>query len=57
MQESICRQYEIILTDYKTKKEKLFAVIDKFNAKNINNGITKFNKGVDQFSKVIGSKP
>uniref|UniRef100_A0AAT9JA39 ORF27 n=1 Tax=Nitrosopumilaceae spindle-shaped virus TaxID=3065433 RepID=A0AAT9JA39_9VIRU len=37
------------------KKEKLFAVLDKFNAKNINKGIDKFNKGVDQFSKVVAS--
>ena len=54
-QEIMLKKYDIILTDYKTKKEKLFSIIDKFNAKNINSGITKFNKGMDQFSKVIGS--
>lgn len=55
MQEVLLKKYEIILTDYKTKKEKLFAVMDKFNAKNINAGIDKFNKGVDQFSEVLKS--
>lgn len=54
MQEILLKKYDVILLDYKTKKEKLFSVIDKFNAKNINTGITKFNKGMDQFSKVIG---
>lgn len=54
LQEILLKKYDVILTDYKTKKEKLFSVIDKFNAKNINAGIDKFNKGVDQFTKVIG---
>ncbi|HSA77202.1 MAG TPA: hypothetical protein VLE02_06640 [Nitrosarchaeum sp.] len=54
-QEILLQKYDVILTDYKTKKEKLFAVLDKFNAKNINKGIDKFNKGVDQFSKVVAS--
>ena len=54
-QEIMLKKYEIILTDYKTKKEKFFAVLDKVSAKNINNGITKFNKGMSQFSKVVGS--
>ena len=55
MQELLCIKYDIILTNYKTKKEKLFSIIDKFNVKNINTGIDKFNKGVNQFSKVIAS--
>lgn len=54
-QEILLKKYDVILTDYKTKKEKLFAVIDKFNAKNINAGITKFNKGMDAFSKTMGT--
>lgn len=54
MQEVLLKRYDVILTDYKTKKEKIFGIIDKFNAKNINKGIDKFNKGVDQFSKVMG---
>lgn len=54
-QEILLQKYDVILTDYKTKKEKLFGVLDKFNAKNINKGIDKFNKGMDQFSKVVAS--
>lgn len=55
MQEILCQKYDVRLTDHKTKKEKLFAVIDKFNAKNLNAGITKFNHGVDEFVKVTKS--
>ena len=55
MQELLCIKYDIILTNYKTKKEKIFAVIDKVNIQNLNKGIDKFNKGVNQFSKVIAS--
>jgi len=54
-QEILLQRYDVILTDYRTKKEKLFAILDKVNAKNINKGIDKFNKGMDQFSKVVGS--
>ena len=54
-QEIMLQKYDVVLTDYKTTKEKLFSIIDKFNAKNINSGIDKFNKGVNQFSKVIAS--
>lgn len=55
MQEKLCERYIVILTDYKTKKEKLFNLLDKFNAKNLNAGITKFNKGVNSFTKTIES--
>ena len=55
MQELLCIKYDIILTDYKTKKQKLFQIIDKVNIKNLNSGIDKFNKGINQFSKVIAS--
>lgn len=55
MQELLCLKYDIVLTDYKTRKEKLFQVIDKVNIKNLNKGIDKFNKGISQFSKVVAS--
>lgn len=54
-QEILCIKYDITLTDYKTKKEKIFSIIDKVNIKNLNNGIDKFNKGVNQFTKSIES--
>ena len=53
-QEILLQKYDVTLTDYKTKKEKLFQVIDKFSVDNLNKGIDKFNRGVEQFSKVIG---
>lgn len=55
IQEMMCIKYDIILLDHKTKKEKVFEIIDKVNIKNLNAGIDKFNKGVNQFSKVIAS--
>ena len=55
MQEVLLKKYEIILTDYQTKKEKIFAVMDKFNFENLNKGITKFNKGVDQIVKMTAA--
>lgn len=55
IQEMMCIKYDIILTDHKTKKEKVFDIIDKVNIKNLNAGIDKFNKGVSEFTKVIGS--
>ena len=55
MQEALLQKYDVVLTDHKTKKEKVFEIIDKVNIKNLNAGIDKFNKGVNQFSKVIAS--
>ena len=54
-QEILLQKYDVILLDYKTKKEKLFQVIDKFSVENLNKGIDKFNRGVDSFSKAIES--
>lgn len=55
MQEILLKRYDVILTDYKTKKEKLFVVLDKFNFENLNKGITKFNKGVDVIVKMTAA--
>ena len=30
MQEMLCKQYEIILTNYKTKREKIFSLLSNF---------------------------
>ena len=53
MQEILCKKYDIILTDYKTKKERIFQIIDKVSIKNLNHGIIRFNKGISQFNKMI----
>src|SRR3972149_9692962 len=52
-QDILCCRYDIILTDYKTRKEKIFSVMDKFSPKNIDKGIKVMNKGLSQFSKTI----
>ena len=51
MQEMLCKQYEIILTNYKTKREKIFSLLSKINLKNIDKGITQFNKVIQNFSE------
>ena len=55
MQEIILKRYDVILTDHKTKKEKLNDILDKFNIENLNKGITKFNKGVDVMVKMTAA--
>ena len=52
-QDILCCRYDIILTDYKTRKEKILNVMDKFSPKNIDKGIKIMNKGLSQFSKTI----
>ena len=48
MQELLCQKYDVILTDYKTKREKLFSALKKINLRN-------FDKGVSEFSKLVQS--
>jgi len=61
IQELMCKKYDIILTDYKTKRERVIIFLKKINMKNINKGIDAFNKAVqnfgssmDQLSKEFG---
>ena len=49
LQELMCKKYDIILTDYKTKREKITAILKKINTKNINKCINTFNKVVQDF--------
>ena len=58
IQEILCMRYIVFLTDYKQPKtnlQKVFQVIDKLNVKNLNKGITKFNSGMTEFSKVVAA--
>ena len=48
MQDMLCQKYDVILTDYKTKREKLFSALKKINLRN-------FDKGVSEFSKLVQS--
>ena len=49
MQEMLCQRYDVILTDYQTKREKIFSVLKKINLKNLDKGITGFSKLVQSF--------
>ncbi len=49
MQELMCKKYDIVLTDYKTKREQIIIFLKKINMKNINKGIDAFNKAVQAF--------
>ena len=49
MQEMLCQKYDVILTDYQTKREKIFSVLKKINLKNLDKGITGFSKLVQSF--------
>ena len=51
LQEVLCKKFDIILTDHKTKKEKIFSLLNNINFKNITMGIDTFNKSVDDFGK------
>ena len=55
MQEVICKKYDVILTDYKTRKEKIILLINKINMKNFNKGMDTFNKSLNKFSKTVDS--
>ena len=49
MQDMLCQKYDVILTDYKTKREKIFSILDAINLKNINRGMEIFNKSIQSF--------
>ena len=63
MQEMLCQRYDVILSDYQTKKQKTFSLLQKINLKNFNKGITGFSKlvqsfgnSMDQFTAEINDK-
>jgi hypothetical protein len=49
MQEMLCQRYDVILSDYQTKKQKTFSLLQKINLKNFEKGITVFSKLVQSF--------
>ena len=49
MQDMLCQKYDVILTDYKTKREKLFSALKKINLRNFDKGVTEFSKLVQSF--------
>jgi len=49
IQEVLCKKFDVILTDHKTKKENTIFFLNKINLKNINKGIEVFNKLIQDF--------
>ena len=49
MQELLCQKYDVVLTDYQTKKQKTFSLFQKINLKNFDKGITEFVKLLQSF--------
>ena len=49
IQEVLCKKFEIILTDHKTKRQKIFSILNTINFKNINRGIEIFNESFQNF--------
>ena len=55
MQEVLCKKYDVILTDYQTRKEKTISLLNKINMKNFNKGMDMFNRSLNKFSKTVDS--
>ena len=53
MQEILCQKYDVILTDYKTRKQKISSILQKINLKNFQNGIIEFSKVMDSVGDSI----
>ena len=49
MQDMLCQKYDVILTDYQTKREKLFSALKKISLRNFDKGVTDFSKLVQSF--------
>ena len=49
----ICERYNILLTGYETRNEKILRNLKKINMKNFDRGMTKFNKGVAVFQEIV----
>jgi hypothetical protein len=62
MQDMLCQKYDVILTDYQTKREKVFSALKKISLRNFDKGVTEFSKlvqsfggSVDQLTREINS--
>ena len=49
MQDMLCQKYDVILTDYQTKREKVFSALKKINLRNFDRGVSEFSKLVQSF--------
>jgi len=50
-QEVLCKKYDIILTDYKTKREKITGILKSINMKNFDRGMKVFDGAMKEFDK------
>ena len=53
LQELMCKKFDIIITDHKTKREQLLVILKKINTKNINKGIDAISMTVQTFGDSI----
>lgn len=53
LQAKLCQQYDIILTDYKTRTEKIARILKKFNKKNLDQGIRTYQDMMADFHTAI----
>jgi len=51
MQQFLCNTYDVYLTDWKSRKERLLGFLNKFTLVNFNKGLDAVVKGIDEFSK------
>jgi hypothetical protein len=49
VQETLCKKFDIILTDHRTNTEKMFFIFDTINFKNIAKGIEILNSSLQSF--------
>ena len=63
MQEMLCQKYDVILTDYQTRREKVFSALKKISLRNFDKGVTEFSRlvqsfggSVDQLTREINSQ-
>ena len=52
-QKVLLEKHDVILTDHQTRREKAVSILKKFNKKNMDKGIDKFNAGVKSFSDAM----
>ena len=50
-QKHLMIKFDVILTDHKTRREKIISVLRKFNNKNLDLGIKKFNHTIEDFER------
>ena len=53
MQDMLCQKYDVILTDYQTKRERIFSALKKINLRNFDKGVSEFSKLVQSFGSSL----